>query len=1026
MDLTSANTHFLHSHTPVLSGLSTLAELSADDNPAASIRDTRRFARSLTLYALAHLGAYRPEDFDRPMRALLDALSDRLHVPNLYLLLRIVVDGTHARHSLDARGARELCVINQQLAVFFQRVFARQPDFASTRYHHPDSDAVPESQQRVLQRTTDAMYNHLAAKLATVVERARGRGPNHMSALADAARRADIYVHVTESMIRRAIEQQLRAAGWTVAASPSDSDQPIQPRADADLAIASWPLGDDTADYALFCGTTCVGVAVCRRSHQDPDAALAHGRRIQGDVPLLFATDGHPYRSDHPGSGLWFWNARTPNLRARNIDAFYTPSGVRTLLKEQSDSAHSLVVGALRPYQQRAIAACLDALDPRAREPRRSCLVAMAPGTGKTRTAVGLIARLLDAHHVRRVLYLVADQPLAEQVRTRLDALGTHRAKDGSWPVDIATAADMHTRVLTNDDPGTVPSVDRYDGIVVDECPTLDRRVLEHFDAICVGLATTPTPRITELFGEPVFHFCYRDAIIAGALVDHAPPVLIRADQVAAHSPGHLSVPTQPQTPSRAAAPGPKEALHQLPDRVAPRDPRRHRALEHTVTGYSFNRSACTTLATSLVLGGPGKTLIFCVDHRHADMVVGLLGDALQARYGEAATREVVAITEVTDEPRRLLERWQRTHRPTIAVTDDFLTAGHDLPRVDTLVFLRPETSRSLYAQMLGRATRPCPDFDKRIVRIFDCVDGYESLIDGADMRPVLPWPRPTFGQLVEALADAEDSAAQPILEQLIALMQSRLTAVESTGDRELYAELTRLTGASDPRAAIAGLLDADRDGALGWLRAHRSVIDALEHRRPGQKSLGPGPDNNAVTHQRTTYDDDGRDARAYLVHVGEKLTDQRDAIPALALVQRAPHDITRSQLDDIRTALAALGITEKRLQQAHSERTGAPVNVSLLGLLRHHLMHELLVENRARVARALNKMLSTHRFNPIQKQAIERMAEQLQETLILEPSDLDQGAFKTQYGGFRGLNQKRFGGDLAALLDDFERALWE
>ena len=94
------------------------------------------------------------------------------------------------------------------------------------------------------------------------------------------------------------------------------------------------------------------------------------------------------------------------------------------------------------------------------------------------------------------------------------------------------------------------PPVDQYDLMVVDECHRgylLDRemsdaelsfrgqedyiskyrRVLEYFDAVKVGLTATPALHTTEIFGEPVFTYSYRQAVIDGYLIDHEPPVRI-------------------------------------------------------------------------------------------------------------------------------------------------------------------------------------------------------------------------------------------------------------------------------------------------------------------------------------------------------------------------------------------------------------------------------------------------------------------------------------------------------------------
>jgi len=53
------------------------------------------------------------------------------------------------------------------------------------------------------------------------------------------------------------------------------------------------------------------------------------------------------------------------------------------------------------------------------------------------------------------------------------------------------------------------------------------RRVLEYFDAVKVGLTATPALHTTEIFGDPIFTYSYRQAVIDGFLIDHEPPMRI-------------------------------------------------------------------------------------------------------------------------------------------------------------------------------------------------------------------------------------------------------------------------------------------------------------------------------------------------------------------------------------------------------------------------------------------------------------------------------------------------------------------
>jgi type I restriction enzyme R subunit len=50
------------------------------------------------------------------------------------------------------------------------------------------------------------------------------------------------------------------------------------------------------------------------------------------------------------------------------------------------------------------------------------------------------------------------------------------------------------------------------------------RRVLDYFDSTKCALTATPACHTREIFGAPVFHYGYRQAVIDGYLIDHRPP----------------------------------------------------------------------------------------------------------------------------------------------------------------------------------------------------------------------------------------------------------------------------------------------------------------------------------------------------------------------------------------------------------------------------------------------------------------------------------------------------------------------
>jgi len=103
------------------------------------------------------------------------------------------------------------------------------------------------------------------------------------------------------------------------------------------------------------------------------------------------------------------------------LERWYSPEGLEALARQDVDLAHqqlrrqSFAFGfTLRPYQRRAIEATEAAIAAGQRE----IMLAMATGTGKTKTCVALIYRLLKTGRFRRVLFLVDRSELGTQANS--------------------------------------------------------------------------------------------------------------------------------------------------------------------------------------------------------------------------------------------------------------------------------------------------------------------------------------------------------------------------------------------------------------------------------------------------------------------------------------------------------------------------------------------------------------------------------------------------------------------------------
>jgi type I restriction enzyme, R subunit len=141
----------------------------------------------------------------------------------------------------------------------------------------------------------------------------------------------------------------------------------------------------------------------------------------RAQVPFVFAANGRAYlKQIETESGIWFRDTRRAANHRRALQSWYTPEGLLGLLQMDQDAAAQQLKETpfdfgfpLRPYQQRAIEAVEAALA----DERRSMLVAMATGTGKTKLAIAMLYRLLATKRFRRICFVVDRSALGQQTK---------------------------------------------------------------------------------------------------------------------------------------------------------------------------------------------------------------------------------------------------------------------------------------------------------------------------------------------------------------------------------------------------------------------------------------------------------------------------------------------------------------------------------------------------------------------------------------------------------------------------------
>lgn len=912
--------------------------------------------------------------------------------------------------------------------------------------------------QRMMQELTELQAKVAAAPAAevqAVIQRAQTAGAN---------------LDLNEADTRRLVDQQLRDAGWEADTANLRYTKGVRPQKGKNIAIAEWPTKNGPADYVLFIGLQPVAVVEAKRKAKDVAASIEQSKRYSrgfspedglvmpggpwGDykVPFLFATNGRPYLKQlETKSGIWFLDGRRSQNHPHALSGWYTPDGLQKLLAQDIAQANQALETEtfsylpLRDYQQDAI----KAVEAGIAQGKPSLLVAMATGTGKTRTAIGMVYRMIKAKRFRRVLFLVDRSALGIQTANafkdvRLENLQTFAdiydvkalgdvTPDPDTKLHITTVQSLVKRILYPSEGTALLPIDAYDCILVDECHrgyTLDRelseteltfrseseyismyrRVLEYFDAVKIGLTATPALHTTEIFGEPIYQYSYRQAVIDGNLVDHEPPIRLitkLAEQGIVFQQGE-------QMPLLDVQSGALDLVH-LPDEVRFEVD----AFNKQVVTENFNKVVCNELVKYIDPVLPGKTLIFCATDTHADMVVQLLKNAYDAAYDGIDDDAIVKITGASDKPLEMIRRFKNEQHPKIAVTVDLLTTGIDVPEIVNIVFMRRVRSRILYEQMLGRATRLAPEIGKETFRIYDPVDLYAALEPVTNMKPVVTQPSITFEQLVEELQRVTEPDAQKlVLDQLVAKLQRKAKKLKESDGFETLAGMP-------PAQLLDQLRRQGPADAASWFAAHADLALYLD-----RVTTGDGPklvisehDDELLRTERG-YGEGQKKPDDYLDEFGAFILDNMNLIPALTIVTQRPRELTRKQLKVLQLELDKKGFNETHLRTAWQEVSNEDIAASIIGFIRQRALGSPLMPYAERVDKALKRILASRQWTPPQRQWLERIGKQMVKELIVDADALDQGVFKS-YGGFAQIN-KTFGGQLGQVLTDLQDQVWK
>ena len=863
---------------------------------------------------------------------------------------------------------------------------------------------------------------------------------------------------LTEAETRQLIDRQLQQAGWEADSENLNNwKYKTAPQKGHNMAIAEWVLPNgQRADYALFKGLEFYGIVEAKKWDQDIAGQMAQPKEYSREVPFrsdyllvdndmgeykvpfIYTANGRPYLKQYKEkSGIWFWDARNPKESAYALEEFHHPEDLALKLTSQNpELADQDLVDdqdfpkfADRDYQVEAIKSIEEAI----KDGKKRILLAMATGTGKTRTAIALMYRLLKHKRARRILYLVDRNSLGQQTADAIkdnkignlsiaSIYGVKELKDklpdASTKIQIATVQGMIKRLFYNDDKEEKPSVGQYDFIIVDEAHrgyaedkelsekeyhfydqndyvSQYRRVVDYFDATAIGMTATPALQTTDIFGKPVYSYSYQQAVLDNYLVDHDAPTIIKTklSQEGIHFKKGAEIDLFDQSSESIKS-------EKLPDNMN----FEVKDFNKRVITESFNRVVCDYLAQNCLNPNDpelGKTLIFAATDSHADMVVRLLKESFKNAGNPVDDDAIEKITGSIRHPNNEIKLFKNEKNPNIAVTVDLLTTGVDVPEITNLVFLRRVQSRILYEQMLGRATRLCPEIHKSVFNIYDAVGIYDAMNKVTNMKPVVKNVSHDVHYFIDQKHQFEinDNFKQYQIDMTAAI--DRKIKRMNDSKRKEFERLTEINSIDQWARDLPRLNNQE------FLKEWKN-FEQLDRLSTGSQKQYISNEPDEYLGIERGYGQGNSNPEDYIESFNKFIKENVNEIPALQIVATRPKDLTYDELKKIKLELEKKGFKENDLQTAWKSANQVQTTADIISFIRQAAVGSELVDHNVRIHNAMQKVYGMADWNMVQKSWLKKIENQLLSSTVLGPNA--ETAFSSNYfkrqGGYKQMRK--------------------
>ncbi len=1074
-----SNFYFLESEFPLLSNIGKVAEINVYQDPVTTLFKLRQLGEKIIELVFDEHYLEFPEPLN--FHACLMKIKYEQIIPDrvLDLFFSIKNKGNIAVHDNIGtfEDAKTILFAAFKVSKWFYETYSTDlNDISDVKFSEP-KQSIPNQALTSLEiefKELEKKFNDLLLdreiKEQSVTER---------EAILKRSEKAAKKIELSEADTRVLIDSDLEKAGWIVNTSLYNfKANKTLPEKGKNIAIAEWPCGSKWADYALFIGTELYGIVEAKKYASDISSDLTQakiycelaeakneanllGKWEKYQVPFIFSTNGRPYLEQiKTKSGIWFLDVRENRNRSRALHGWFSPQGLKDLFAQNAKEAISKLQNSdleylkgknslgLRDYQINAIKAVEDFLA--TETDKRKALLAMATGTGKTRTILGLCYRLIKANRFKRILFLVDRTLLAKQTfdtfkDTKVEDfnsfLETYKISelkelvpDYESRLHFATVQGMVKRLFYNTNESQALPVDTYDCIIVDEAhrgylqdkeldaeelnfkDQLDyvskyRMVLDYFDAFGIGLTATPALHTTEIFGKPVYSYSYREAVIDGFLIDHDPPFIIK---------------TKLNEEGITWNKGEKPKIYDKENNLILELDELEDEINIDISGFnksvitpSFNKTVIKQLVKELDPESEEKTLIFAATDAHADDIVKILEEEFEEIGVDVPIDSILKITGKSYNPQELVKRFKNEKYPSIVVTVDLLSTGIDVPSICNIVFLRRIKSRILYEQMLGRATRRCDAINKTSFKIFDAVRVYETLEDYTTMKPVAPNPSTTFVQLIEELDLIESEArVQRQIEQIIAKFQRKRKYI-SNNEEDKFNYISKGISSDDFVQHLKGISPINFKLEIEEMNGVWKYLDELKPDPTTQ--LFSEHEDEYITTERGYGK--GQKPEDYLESLKSFIEQNRNKILALQIICTRPKELDRKSLKELKLILDQEGFNTRSLNAAWKATKNEDVAADIISYIRTLAVGTSLISHEQRIKNAIDKIRSMKSWNKVQEKWIERFEKQLLQEEVIQAEDLNLDPFD-EVGGFDKLD-KVFEFELKNLLEQLNENLY-